>query len=103
LEPPDYTSDGDRPRAFSQFGILDTPPERGFDDIVEPTTPICDTPVALVQWREVGGPDVTTPSLKGFGSRLVNIGLRGTGDAHLHYHRSGFEADFAAPLAELQA
>jgi two-component sensor histidine kinase len=56
-----------------------------------------------LQWRELGGPEVTTPSLKGFGSRLVNMGLGGTGEAHLHYHRSGFEADFTAPLAELQA
>ena len=56
-----------------------------------------------LQWREVGGPEVAAPSRKGFGSRLVSMGLAGTGDAQLHYHRSGFEADFTAPLAELQA
>jgi GAF domain-containing protein len=48
LQPPRYTFDRDRLKALSQFAILDTPPERGFDDIVELATQICETPVALV-------------------------------------------------------
>jgi two-component sensor histidine kinase len=54
-----------------------------------------------LHWREQGGPDVAAPTRKGFGSRLLNMGLAGTGGAKLHYHRSGLEADFAASLAEL--
>ena len=50
MEPPSYTFDGERLRALSQFSILDTPPERGFDDIVELATQICETPVALVSF-----------------------------------------------------
>src|ERR1700761_2357133 len=48
LEPPDYTFDLDRLAALSRFAILDTPPERGFDDIVDLASTICETPVALV-------------------------------------------------------
>ena len=55
-----------------------------------------------LQWREQDGPDVVVPTRKGFGSRLINTGLAGTGGTQLHYHRSGLEADFTAPLAELQ-
>ena len=45
---PDYTFDRDRLQALAQFDILDTPPERGFDDIVELAALICNVPVALV-------------------------------------------------------
>lgn len=55
-----------------------------------------------LQWREQDGPEVGVPTRKGFGSRLVNMGLAGTGGTQLHYHRSGLAADFTAPLAELQ-
>lgn len=54
-----------------------------------------------LRWRESGGPAVTQPMRKGFGSRLVNMGLGGTGGAQLHYILSGFEALFATPLADL--
>ena len=45
---PNYTFDRDRLQALAQFDILDTPPERGFDDIVELTAQICNVPIALV-------------------------------------------------------
>lgn len=44
----DLTSDDDRLAALLGFGILDTTPERGFDDIVVLANQLCDTPVALV-------------------------------------------------------
>lgn len=40
----------------------------------------------LMEWRERGGPPVIPPKRKGFGSRLVNLGLTGAG---------GVEKDFA--------
>ncbi|OAH25870.1 hypothetical protein AX289_31150 [Methylorubrum populi] len=40
--------DGDRLAALSAFAILDTPPERGFDDVVHLARRLCDAPVALV-------------------------------------------------------
>ena len=34
--------------ALASFGILDTPSERGFDDIVHLARRLCDVPVALI-------------------------------------------------------
>jgi two-component sensor histidine kinase len=55
-----------------------------------------------LQWREIGGPEVVPPTRKGFGSRLLRMGVGGTGGAQLHYDPSGFAADFDAPLADLE-
>jgi two-component sensor histidine kinase len=52
--------------------------------------------------RESGGPAVTAPTRKGFGSRLINMGLIGTGGVELRYLPTGFEADFSAPLSQVQ-
>jgi PAS domain S-box-containing protein len=48
VKPPDYTIDPARLDALARFAVLDSPPERGFDDIVELAIQICETPVALV-------------------------------------------------------
>ena len=59
-----------RVAALATYGILDTGPEAGFDDIVLLATRICETPVALVslverdrQWfkARVGFPSCETP------------------------------------------
>ncbi|WP_322514676.1 HWE histidine kinase domain-containing protein [Rhodopseudomonas palustris] len=55
-----------------------------------------------LRWRESGGPAVAPPSRQGFGSRLLKMGLAGTGGAQLHYHPAGVEAEFSVSLAELQ-
>ncbi|MGP9814073.1 GAF domain-containing protein [Rhodopseudomonas sp. NSM] len=55
-----------------------------------------------LRWRESGGPAVAPPSRQGFGSRLLKMGLAGTGGAQLHYHPAGVEAEFRVSLAELQ-
>lgn len=52
-------------------------------------------------WREVGGPEVVAPARRGFGSRLINVGLVGTGGAQLDYNPAGLEARFDVPLDEL--
>ena len=57
----------------------------------------------VLAWRETGGPTVGEPTRKGFGSKLIRTGLIGAGGADLRYASSGFEADFTAPLAQLQA
>jgi two-component sensor histidine kinase len=58
--------------------------------------------VFRLTWREAGGPDVAPPQRQGFGSRLLRMGLAGTGGGQLRYLRKGLEAEFLAPLAELQ-
>lgn len=45
---PDAVTDEERLAALDSYGILDTPPEAGFDDIVHLATLACDVPVALV-------------------------------------------------------
>jgi two-component sensor histidine kinase len=55
----------------------------------------------IVVWRERGGPAPVVPSRTGFGFRLLNMGIAGTGGTELRYPAGGFEAEFKAPLAAL--
>ena len=50
----------------------------------------------VVDWTERGGPPVTPPARKGFGSRLLSLGLTGTGASELAYENVGFSASFRA-------
>lgn len=56
-----------------------------------------------MEWREVGGPVTAEPSRKGFGSRLIRMGILGTGGTSVRYPSSGFEADFSVPLDRANA
>ena len=58
-------------------------------------------PALVMTWREIDGPPVGQPNSKGFGSRLLRMGLVGTGGVDLRYLTSGFEAEFTAPLAQV--
>jgi two-component sensor histidine kinase len=58
-------------------------------------------PTLHVRWREEGGPPVEEPSARGFGSKLIQLGLVGTGGVSTRYPRSGFEADMAASIDHL--
>lgn len=48
MKPPDYTFDPERLAALESYGILDTPAEVGFDDIVQLAAQLCEVPAALV-------------------------------------------------------
>lgn len=61
-----------------------------------------DGPVLVFDWREAGGPVVTAPTTRGFGSRLIGMGLMGTGGVELSYDTAGFAAEMRAPLSEMQ-
>jgi light-regulated signal transduction histidine kinase (bacteriophytochrome) len=52
-----------------------------------------------LSWRESGGPAVTAPVNRGFGSTIIerSIPYDLGGTAELHYRLAGFEADFGIP------
>jgi PAS domain S-box-containing protein len=60
-------------------------------------------PELFLEWHECGGPAVAEPSRSGFGSRLMRMGLAGTGGTAFRYPTEGFEAEFTAWLADLKA
>ncbi len=61
------------------------------------------SPALVLDWCESGGPTVTPPSNRGgFGSKLIRMGLLGTRQASLSYDPTGLQAEFRAPLAEIQ-
>ncbi|KMO17283.1 PAS domain-containing protein [Methylobacterium platani] len=62
-------------------------------------------PVLSLRWQEHGGPRVTSPARRGFGSRLIARGLAGTVDGEVAtlYPPEGVVCTLTAPLAELLA
>jgi PAS domain S-box-containing protein len=60
-------------------------------------------PQLVLVWREAGGPSPVAPTRRGFGSRLIQNGLAGTGQADIRYEQGGLRAEFRAPLGYLAA
>ncbi len=54
-------------------------------------------------WSEIDGPSIKPPTSKGFGSRLIRMGLAGTGGVEVTYHPSGLRAVMSATLGDLQS
>jgi len=54
-----------------------------------------------LEWRERGGPEVTAPARRGFGSRLIERGLAGElgGKVSLHFDAEGVRCVIDAPMA----
>ena len=59
-------------------------------------------PDLVMDWIEEGGPAAVEPTSKGFGSRLLRLGLVGTGGVQLRYEPSGFRAELRASVAYVQ-
>ncbi|TQX83415.1 GAF domain-containing protein [Rhizobium sp. rho-13.1] len=59
-------------------------------------------PTLSMVWTESGGPEISEPIRRGFGSRLIRMGIAGTGHAEKSYLPSGFTATFSAPMAAVQ-
>ncbi|MBX9709560.1 MAG: sensor histidine kinase [Xanthobacteraceae bacterium] len=57
-----------------------------------------------LRWSESGGPEVTKPSHKNFGSRFIEQALPGQlkGDARLTFEASGLVCDVNIPISTLQ-
>lgn len=50
----------------------------------------------VIDWIERDGPPVVQPERRGFGSRLMRMGLVGTGGVEIDYKRTGIEAQMRA-------
>lgn len=63
------------------------------------------SPVLDLTWTERGGPLVTTPKRRGFGSRLIEQGLKHEleGEVQLDFEPSGLRCRVRIPLSELTA
>ena len=60
-------------------------------------------PTLYFYWEETGGPRVRQPAAKGFGSRLIEMGLLGTGDVRMIYRPEGLQTVMTAPLRQIQS
>jgi two-component sensor histidine kinase len=54
-----------------------------------------------LSWRETGGPPPRQPERTGFGSKLIRMGLIGTGGVLVSYDQPGFSAEMTAVLLQL--
>ncbi len=56
----------------------------------------------VFDWQEIGGPEVKAPARKGLGTRLIDLGIAGSGDVIKSYEPEGFRATFKAPLEKVE-
>lgn len=55
-----------------------------------------------LRWTESGGPPARPPSRRGFGSRIIRMGLTGSGGVDIRYEATGLDVAMTAPLHQLQ-
>ena len=81
----------------AKYGALSIPEGRVF---VDWTIANQKNRVLTLVWRETGGPPVTPPTRRGFGSRLIERNVRHdlAGEAKLSYASDGFIAELSVPL-----
>lgn len=56
----------------------------------------------VLLWTETGGPPTGEPQRVGLGSRLINMGVVGTGGVTKRYDASGFQVEFRTPLSAVE-
>ena len=57
-------------------------------------------PTVTVRWQETGGPAVEKPKRSGFGTKLIQMGLLGSGGVVIDYNPAGARVELSAPLSE---
>jgi len=57
----------------------------------------------VLDWRESGGPQISEPTRRSFGTRLIRAGLVGSGGVEKSYPPTGFIAKFRAAMSAIQA
>jgi PAS domain S-box-containing protein len=87
----------------AKFGALST--DAGAVDIVWSEQPVNGEPSLVLHWTERGGPPVSSPVRRGFGTRLIERGLSGQvgGLTTLRYEPGGLVCTITVALAGLQA
>ncbi|MBB4660139.1 PAS domain-containing sensor histidine kinase [Parvularcula dongshanensis] len=54
-------------------------------------------------WKERGGPPAVEPVRRGFGSRIIAMGLSGSGSVERRFGEEGLTVEMSAPLAAVQS
>ncbi|KQO75302.1 GAF domain-containing protein [Rhizobium sp. Leaf262] len=80
-----------------KYGALST--EAGLVDISWHVSDDSEKPILTLRWEEKGGPPANEPERRGFGSRLIRMGIAGTGDVEKNFTPKGLIATFRAPLS----
>lgn len=82
----------------AKYGALSS--SRGCVEVTWQVVRENDEPVLALDWREQGGPSVTQPSRRGFGSRLIERSLKGElrGEAALDFQPEGLRCRAKLPL-----
>ncbi|ALN75713.1 PAS domain S-box protein [Aureimonas sp. AU20] len=88
-----------------KYGALSVPEGRVHVAWVVDIDETTKLPTLALSWREVNGPPASPPTRKGFGSRLIEMGLSGStgGSVELDYASDGLKCRIRASLTELQA
>lgn len=83
-----------------KYGALSV--EQGRVEVVWRLVGDADACILRLEWHEHGGPTPTAPTQKGFGSRLIRLGLVGSGGSDVRYEATGLQASFEALLMEVE-
>lgn len=84
----------------TKYGALSTP--QGRVTLAWEVRRQGDTDTLVMTWIERGGPPAVEPKRKGFGSRIIRMGLSGSGGVQLSYEAEGLTVRATAPLYQLQ-
>jgi two-component sensor histidine kinase len=82
-----------------KYGSLSN--DRGYVSLVWGTEELNELQTFKIVWEERDGPPVGQPARKGFGSRLIRMGLSGAGSVNATYETSGFRVEMQADLSQL--
>lgn len=80
-----------------KYGALST--DAGLVNISWHVSDDLEKPILTLKWEEKGGPPAAEPERRGFGSRLIHMGIAGTGDVEKNFTPGGLIATFRAPLS----
>ncbi|WOC15452.1 HWE histidine kinase domain-containing protein [Pseudochrobactrum sp. MP213Fo] len=83
-----------------KYGALSN--DQGYVDLSWKITLENSVQLLQLEWTERDGPSVIMPETKGFGSRLIRMGLSGSGGSDMTFNPEGIQAIFTAPLQQVQ-